>query len=119
MHERPRNVVGLGLEIFLISILQHQFVQAHFRNYALQLAVFLLQLLLAALRSCLSVRHRYFNLPQQVRHLLWTMLLSSYHLLLSSFQSVSSQLGHFEPSTPVPLCDAGLRTSAMLHGQLH
>ena len=50
----------------------------------------------------LSVRHGYFDLPQQVHNLFCTILLASRHLPLLLFQFVSPPLAQFEPGTPHP-----------------
>jgi len=55
---------------------------------------------LACLWRRLSVRHCYFDLPQQVHNLFCTMLLSSRHLPLLLFQFVSPPLVQIEPGTP-------------------
>src|ERR1700723_960482 len=50
--------------------------------------------------SLLSVRNRYFNLPKQAHDLLRTMLLSSCHSRLLSYQFVSSTLVQKQPGIP-------------------
>src|SRR5277367_3508002 len=120
------------------EVLQHQLVQTQLRNQTFQFAVLLLQFLetsrliylqaavllppsevgllhdpciFACLRSCLPVCHRHFDLPQQIHHLLWTMLLSSCHLPPLLFQFVSSQRAQFEPGTPGGECSRMDRTA--------
>src|SRR5271170_2079838 len=126
-HGSPHNAAVPGLEVSRGDVLQHQLVQAQLCHQPLQLRVLLLQLLqppglvhpqtailftppelgllhdsrfLTRLWRRLSVRHGYFDLPQQVHYLFRTMLLASRHLPLLLFQFVSTPLAQIEPGTP-------------------
>src|SRR5277367_5873410 len=126
-HGSPHNAAVPGLEVSRGDVLQHQLIQAQLCHQPLQLRVLLLQILqppclvhpqtailftppevgllhdsrfLACLWRRLSVRHGYFDLPQQVHNLFCTILLASRHLPLLLFQFVSPPLAQFEPGTP-------------------
>jgi hypothetical protein len=65
------------------------------------------QRLLAGKRCRLSVRHLYFNLPKQANDLLRTMLLSSCHSRLLSYQFVASTPVQKQPGIPNPRDETG------------